>query len=89
MSECPHNLAERETDVADGYCPQCMSAEIAALKAKLKVAREALDRSKHLLADIMHNGLSEMSPAYPNNSNVQAMINELEFALAQTAGGGE
>lgn len=30
---CPHDLAERETAVADGYCPLCMHEELARLRA--------------------------------------------------------
>lgn len=39
MSDCPHDLAERETAVADGYCPLCMEAEIKRLQAYAKHER--------------------------------------------------
>jgi hypothetical protein len=38
---CPHDLAERETAVADGMCPLCLAAEIKRLRAL--VARRALE----------------------------------------------
>jgi len=41
---CPHDLAERETAVADGYCPICLAAQM----DKLEKAREAF---LNLIAD--------------------------------------
>jgi hypothetical protein len=34
--KCQHDLAERETMVADGYCPVCLSAALAAAELQLK-----------------------------------------------------
>ena len=44
MSDCTHDLAERETMVADGYCPACMSAYIERLTTEGEVMRKALER---------------------------------------------
>jgi len=41
MNPCDHSLAERETMVADGYCPECMKADVRAREARL---REAVER---------------------------------------------
>jgi len=34
--QCNHDLAERETAVADGHCPLCLLARINELEAKLQ-----------------------------------------------------
>ena len=39
MSECTHDLAERETDVADGMCPKCLVKEIDRLKAEAEAQK--------------------------------------------------
>jgi len=33
MSDCTHDLSERETAVADGYCPMCLVSTIEQLQA--------------------------------------------------------
>lgn len=33
MSDCTHDLAERESACADGYCPLCLVADLAELRA--------------------------------------------------------
>ncbi len=43
MSECTHDLAERATMAADGYCPFCLLADIYELQAKVDNLLEALD----------------------------------------------
>ena len=35
---CTHDLAERETMCADGYCPACLKAELDAIKAEHALA---------------------------------------------------
>ena len=40
MNPCPHDLAERETMVVDGFCPECMRAEYQAREARLREALE-------------------------------------------------
>jgi len=46
MSECQHDLAERETMIADGYCPECMSQHI----GRLRFALEEIAGAKCLTA---------------------------------------
>ena len=36
MTQCTHDLAERETACADGMCPICKAAEIERLRAALQ-----------------------------------------------------
>ena len=50
MNPCNHDLAERETAVADGYCPLCMAemlrdrdAHLARLVGALEAARAHLE----------------------------------------------
>jgi hypothetical protein len=40
--ECKHDLAEREIQVADGYCPACLVVALNVSEEKLALAREAL-----------------------------------------------
>jgi hypothetical protein len=40
MSKCQHEFWERESAVADGFCPICQCAEIGRLKTDLKEQRE-------------------------------------------------
>ncbi len=46
---CPHDLAERETECADGACPICQSATIARLKAELLRANDNCQELHHSL----------------------------------------
>lgn len=57
-------------------------SELRQARHDLGVAVEALDRVKHLLADIAHNGVAEYAPGYPNVSNVEAMVTEIESLSA-------
>ena len=45
--KCQHDLADRETACADGMCPLCLSAQIAALKDQLIKVRLSLGLSRH------------------------------------------
>jgi hypothetical protein len=49
MSECNHDLSERETACADGMCPLCLSAELEATRAKLEAAEAERKLFKNLL----------------------------------------
>lgn len=40
MSDCTHDLAERETACFDGMCPLCLAAENARLQAAIKWTQE-------------------------------------------------
>ena len=39
MSECTHDLAERETACADGMCPQCLASDNESLRDILSYMR--------------------------------------------------
>jgi hypothetical protein len=43
MSMCEHDLAERETACADGFCPICAAAELALLRPAIDVITAAVD----------------------------------------------
>ena len=40
---CPHELSERETACADGYCPLCQADRLAQLEAENATLKEALE----------------------------------------------
>ena len=42
MSDCTHDLSERETAVADGYCPMCLVETIEQLEADKERLTNAL-----------------------------------------------
>jgi len=42
MSECSHDLAERETACADGFCPLCLRTELAEAKEQASELDNAL-----------------------------------------------
>ena len=39
MSECTHDLAERETACADGMCPQCLAVDNKSLRDTISYMR--------------------------------------------------
>ena len=39
MSECEHDLAERETACADGMCPQCLASDNESLRETISYMR--------------------------------------------------
>ena len=39
MSECDHDLAERETACADGMCPQCLAKDNKSLRDTISYMR--------------------------------------------------
>ena len=39
MSECTHDLAERETACADGMCPQCLASDNESLRDTISYMR--------------------------------------------------
>ena len=39
MSECEHDLAERETACADGMCPQCLASDNESLRETVSYMR--------------------------------------------------
>ena len=41
---CKHNMAERDTAIADGYCPICDAERIAELEAELTSCKKATDQ---------------------------------------------
>jgi hypothetical protein len=52
MSDCPHELWERESDVtADGSCPLCLRTEIERLRAALTEAVMLLEATARYLLD--------------------------------------
>jgi hypothetical protein len=55
MSGCPHEIWERESDVADGSCPICLRAEIKYLRA---AAQDALALAR-AIEQRLHRALEE------------------------------
>jgi hypothetical protein len=51
---CPHDLAERETAVADGMCPLCLAAENERAKQEIEEMRAALQE----IADLRYDNTS-------------------------------
>lgn len=50
MSDCPHEIWERESDVtADGSCPICLRAEVERLKAKIAYVHQRSQRACEIL----------------------------------------
>ena len=52
MSNCTHDLPERETAVADGYCPMCLVSTIEELQANyneliFSVEKKHLNETRH------------------------------------------
>jgi len=41
MTDCTHDLAERETACADGMCPLCLARQVADMNAAISTANEA------------------------------------------------
>jgi hypothetical protein len=60
---CPHDLAERETGVADGMCPLCLAAEIKQLKQQNERLWAALQKIElfpgYAAADIARRALDD------------------------------
>lgn len=45
MSECRHDLSERETAVVDGLCPQCLQASLLTTQSERDQARKEIDEA--------------------------------------------
>lgn len=61
-TDCPHDLAERETACADGMCPKCLAIELGKGKAEeLRLLRriEQLIIEKHKLKEFIRWGEKE------------------------------
>ena len=57
MSECTHDLAERETACADGMCPQCLADDNKAL----------FDRNEELKDIVSYMRLTMLNAAKERN----------------------
>jgi hypothetical protein len=73
MTECPHEIWERESDVtADGSCPICLRAECERLKEELRAVLKHVEdlraerhSTKQMLEDVLKKyGLGSKTPHY-------------------------
>jgi len=75
MSNCTHDLSERETAVADGYCPMCLVSTIEKLQTRVEELVGLYEKSNDALsAQVIkikldgvgdNDGYFEMCPAQP------------------------
>lgn len=54
---CPHDLSERDTMVADGYCPACLVAELAQVRAAAQGTARQLEEAKAVIQRFQHGTL--------------------------------
>jgi len=58
--ECKHDLAERETAVADGYCPICLRQQLADVQAENEALREVIVEVRgHILVGNWPSGTTD------------------------------
>jgi hypothetical protein len=79
---CTHDLAERETAIADGMCPLCLLKRINEIEAKLALH----DRSSHVM--IHKKLLKQIEEQAMNNDpkQYQKQINELSIMVTALRG---
>ena len=82
MSECPHSLAERETAVADGMCPLCMSALHESMMAAVVRRQERIAELEAELDAIRARTVEECLTKLPEDT--PAYVCATILALAQT-----
>ena len=74
MSDCTHELHERETASADGMCPICLASERGALAERVEKLHSAADRARNCIKLLIAR-----SPV----RDVTETLAELDSALAR------
>ena len=76
MSECPHELWERESAVADGYCPLCQAIDLRNLRVAVQPTEPVVEALRLILP--LAKGYVA---AHPIESNIR-YVHAAEAALA-------
>ena len=57
MSACTHDFPERETAVADGYCPLCLAAGVTRLRAEVERLTKERDEACRYILDLTQGNI--------------------------------